>query len=187
MVQRRITRTVMVNFALSPSRIRPAQPFQRIGAGCFFVLARRTLHRPRFVLPTQAPPCAPLFSLYDNPCSVNAPRATRSVNSRKQATSRRSARFRCAGPSCGGFHIGTNRPFRSSTSVRRAISRIFGPHVPEHEAPFPPRPERLRRDGRGHVDAARPGRPPDPLARARERAQEFHGGRRERPARPEGG
>ena len=46
---------------------------------------------------------------------------------------------------------------------------------------------RLRRHGRRHVDPDRARRPPHHLARARERAEEFHRGRRLRSAQAQGG
>ena len=47
------------------------------------------------------------------------------------------------------------------------------------------RARRLRRDRRGHVDPDRQGRPPHPVAGARERAEELHRRRCQRSARPE--
>ena len=58
-------------------------------------------------------------------------------------------------------------------------------HV-EFQAHRPSRARRLRRHGRRHVDPDRAGRPPHPLARARERAEEFHRRRRVRPAQAQG-
>ena len=57
----------------------------------------------------------------------------------------------------------------------------------EFQAARPAHARRLRRHGRRHVDADRAGRPPHHLAGARERAEEFHRGRRLRPAQAQGG
>ena len=61
-------------------------------------------------------------------------------------------------------------PVTDSPPQQRAVRHR---HL-EFQAARPAHARRLRRHGRRHVDADRAGRPPHPLAGARERAEEFH-------------
>ena len=88
----------------------------------------------------------------------------------------------------------SRRPYRQDASQEIRNARAENPltqdrrarHL-EFQAARAARARRLRRHGRGHVDADRQGRPAHHLAGARERAEEFHRRRRLRSAQAEGG